>query len=119
MGYYTSYNMDVRNVKTEAEHEAIKRKLEELNVFGYALHDAEYSENNKLSMFWGYDEAKWYDHDEDMIRISECFPDATFKLYGTGEDPDDRWYTLYRNGKYETIHAEITWPDPTMIEWRD
>jgi len=119
MGYYTSYNMDVNNVKSQAEHEAILDKLHELNVIGYALDVGYWSERSKSSSFYSYDEAKWYDHDADMLEISKQFPEMTFKLTGVGEDDDDRWYTLYRNGEFETIQAVVTWPEPEKIEWKE
>ena len=119
MGYYTSYNLDVNNVKSQAEHEAITNKLKELEVMGYALHAGDWIKNNNSSAFYGYDEAKWYDHDENMIKLSEAFPEMTFKLTGVGEEPDDRWYCLYKNGEMEQIDAVITWPKPQRIEWEE
>lgn len=119
MGYYTSYNLDVNNVKSQAEHEAILDKLHELNVIGYALDIGYWNERSKSSSFYSYDEAKWYDHDEDMIKLSEAFLKMTFKLYGTGEEPDDRWYCLYKNGEMEQIDAVITWPEPQKIKWEE
>lgn len=119
MGYYTNYNLDVNNVNTEEEHEAILDKLHELNIIGYALDTGYWSERSKSSSFYSYDEAKWYDHDEDMRKLAEAFPEKTFKLSGTGEDHDDRWYCLYKNGEMEQIDAIITWPEPQRIKWED
>lgn len=119
MGHYTSYNLDVNNVKSQAEHEAIINKLIEFKIWGDALHDGEWNEKRRSSSFYNYDVARWHDHDQDMIELSKVFPEMTFNLCGTGEDADDRWYTLYRNGEYETIYAEIVWPEPQRIKWEE
>lgn len=119
MGYYTSYNLDVNNVKSQAEHEAIMDKLHELNVIGYALDTGYWNERSKSSSFYSYDEAKWYECHEDMRKLAEAFPEKTFKLSGVGEGADDRWYCLYKGDESEEIYAVITWPEPQRIKWED
>lgn len=119
MGYYTSYNLDVNNVNTEAEHQAIVDKLRELKIIEYALDTGYWNERSKSSSFYSYDEVKWYDHDEDMQKIAEAFPEMTFKLTGVGEEDDDRWYCLYNGDESEEIHAVITWPEPQRIKWEE
>lgn len=117
MGYYTSYEMDVKNVKSQTEHEALYEALSKKDIIGYAFYDGDWSEPISCSSFRSDDMVKWYEHDEDMLEISRKFPDMTFKLYGTGDDPDDRWYALYKNGEMEKIDAVIIWPEPTKIDW--
>ncbi len=119
MGYYTSYNLDVNNVKSRAEHEMLHDALNKKGIIGYALDDGDWSESLKVSYFWSCDCAKWYDHDEDMVEISKEFPEMTFKLTGNGDADDDRWYTLYRNGELETVEAMLIWPEPKKIEWKE
>ena len=119
MGYYTSYTLDVIHVKDAAMHEAIVQKLKERKVWGYALYGGEYNVQYHTSCFYSMDSSKWSDHDDDMEEISRSFPDATFRLTGFGDDREDMWYTLYRNGESEEVRAVITWPDPTEIEWED
>lgn len=119
MGYYTNYNLDVNNVNTEVEHEAILNKLRELNIIEYALDTGYWSERSKSSSFDGMGEVKWYDYDEDMRKIARAFPEKTFKLTGEGEEPDDRWYCLYKGDESEEIQAIITWPEPKRIEWKE
>lgn len=118
MGYYTNYNLDVNNVNTEAEHQAIVDKLRELKVIGYAIDVGRYDKISKSSSFYSMDQVKWYDHDEDMQKLAEAFPEKTFKLSGEGEEPDDRWYCLYKGEDSEYVHAIIAWPEPKRIEWR-
>lgn len=119
MGYYTSYSMDVTGFD-ETTLTKLIAMMREKDLLGYVF-DAEYllDKNGTTISFSPYDTQKWYLHDEDMLDISRKFPDMTFKLVGTGEDPDDRWYTLYHNGECETIHSVITWPDPKKIQWKE
>lgn len=117
MGYYTSYSLDVKY----GNKDNIERLVEALRakeLIGYAL-DADYVIDGDKVGFGPYDTQKWYDHDDDMIEISKEFPDMVFKLYGSGEDFGDEWYTLYRDGNAETIHAELKWPEPERIHWGD
>ena len=118
MGYYTSYNLDVNNVKSQAEHDALYEALNKKGIIGYAFYGGDWDKKN-TSSFWNDDCVKWYDHDTDMLEISKQFAEMTFKLTGVGEEDDDRWYTLYRNGESETISAVLIWPEPKKIEWKE
>lgn len=50
---------------------------------------------------------KWYDHDEDMLAISEQFPDLLFELHGEGENAEDLWNAYYLNGRVQHAPAQI------------
>ena len=119
MGYYTEYTLDVQNVDTQAQHDKIIEALESKGVWHYALHEGSYDETYKSSFFDHHDCAKWYKHDDDMIEISKMFPECTFKLTGFGDDRDDMWYALYKNGEYETCSAHIEWDTPSEIYWEE
>ena len=54
---------------------------------------------------------KWYDHDDDMAKVSEEFPDALFELYGDGEDSNDFWRTYYFGGALQHGEGRIVYPD--------
>lgn len=41
---------------------------------------------------------KWYDYYEDVVDISEHFPEVIFHLAGDGEDRDDLWEADFMNG---------------------
>lgn len=47
---------------------------------------------------------KWYDHIEDMIKLSKVFPETLFILDGWGEELGDVWRELYMDG--ERVRAE-------------
>jgi len=43
--------------------------------------------------------SKWYDWDEDMLAISEKYPELKFTLDGNGDEVDDVWRAFYKGGK--------------------
>ncbi len=57
------------------------------------------------------DDIKWYDHDRDMKKVSEAFPDTLITLRGEGEDSGDIWTTYYLNGKMQRCKAVIAFEE--------
>ena len=63
---------------------------------------------------WGFSDEnleiydKWYSCQDDMIQISQQYPDVLFTLSGVGDDPNDQWIEYYQNGKSQYCHAKIT-----------
>ncbi len=58
------------------------------------------------------DEAvKWYEHEDDMKRLSFQFPDTLFRLSGEGEEPGDIWVKYFKDGKMQAMKAEIKFAD--------
>ena len=100
MGYYTAYSLEVQDA-TKEQLDDICTFLKERNVINYALD--EYFECCEI--------VKWYDHDDDMLALSERFPDLLFCLHGEGEDNTDLWNTYYRDGKMQVCRAEIVYPE--------
>lgn len=105
MGYYTFFNLDAYEnysyVTTERE--------EEISTVLSEIVDIAFNNFGGLS----YDSLKWYDHDDDMLKLSKMFPDVTFVLYGEGEERDDNWVTYYKNGDSEFCGAQIVYDRPT------
>ncbi|PGO60572.1 hypothetical protein [Priestia megaterium] len=101
MGYCTNFYLEV-----EEGDLRINEILESLN------------EDEFEGLFWAVDEdgdtrdeTKWYDHEEDMVRLSLKFPDVVFELRGEGEENDDMWYKYFKNGKIQKCYAKITYDD--------
>lgn len=123
MGYYTHYTLEVRKIKDKNEYEAIIEELKEDHIYGDSslfgesgvFSDSEYSFHE--ATFYSDEEVKWYDHTSDMERISLVFPNVIFMLHGEGEDRDDMWNKFYYNGKSETCQAQISYPQPTIVNW--
>ena len=61
---------------------------------------------------------RWYDHIEDMLKVSLANPDVEFRTSGVGEEPEDRWQCVFLNGKYKKVVAEITFKDFKDVEWK-
>jgi hypothetical protein len=55
-------------------------------------------------------EGKWYDHEEDMEKISSQFPGILFVLKGEGDESDDLWKNYFLNGQMGGGSATITYP---------
>ncbi len=88
MGYYTEYRLHI-----------IDDDLELIN------HHKGISNITKFNPF--ISDCKWYGNDSHMIEYSIIYPEFTFILDGTGEDPNDRWKSYYKNGKLFTTYAKI------------
>lgn len=58
---------------------------------------------------------KWYDHDEDMCKLSAMYPNHMFILTGDGEDSDDYWQAHYYRGNMSTSIAERVLPP---VDWQ-
>lgn len=94
MGYATDFEFDNEMTKEHCE----------------ALHEiAEYcfdeSDNGCLYS------AKWYEHEEDMLKFSKLFPDELFTLSGNGEEDTDIWRKYFKNGKCQVALASITYDE--------
>lgn len=86
MGYYTNYEIQV---KPEIRP-AFLAELEFCTEMGFHM-----EENSIVSD----DAYKWYEHDDDMIKLSAMFPEHRLSLYGVGEDRGDIWVKYYHGGK--------------------
>jgi hypothetical protein len=60
---------------------------------------------------------KWYEHKQDMTRLSKAFPDIVFCLCGKGEDAGDVWREYYKNGRMHRCQAKLRFEkfDPTKL----
>lgn len=93
MGYYTDFQLRVD--KGEIPEEI--RKIWE-NEYYY---DPQYIAFN----------AKWYDYDEEMLKISLENPDVLYTLEGKGEEFDDLWINYYKSGKSQHTRAQIIYEE--------
>ena len=114
MGYYTYYDLEMHPAQTEDRWNEIRRAIL-AEIYECAPADVTEAE---IECFL-QDSLKWYNYDEDMRRISLAYPDITFVLSGEGEEVEDMWKAYYNNGESEHIDAELVYPEPTNIKFRN
>lgn len=114
MGYYTYYNLEMHPAQTEDRENEIRRA-----IFSkiYECSPADVTETEVR--FFLEDSLKWYNYDYDMKEISLAYPDITFVLSGEGEEVGDMWKAYYNNGESERINAELVYPEPTNVKFRN
>lgn len=91
MGYYTNYSIKTHPEEVGEEvTTALTKKDEYFEGYPWKF----YSESWHCG-----DSCKWYNHNEDMLKISKQFSDVIIELHGEGEESGDYWYKYYKNGK--------------------
>lgn len=58
-------------------------------------------EFNSRTLAEGYLHAKWYDWEEQMLKISLYYPTLIFELEGDGESSGDYWICYFHNGSIQ------------------
>ena len=124
MGYYTYYNLNMKSTNdTPINYEAINRAFIHIYDGVYevnTLKDKWVKEciNNPdfINDFYLNENQKWYEFNEDMVKLSEMFPDVVFCLWGEGEDRDDNWRKVYNNGSVSSSVGHITYTHDPMYE---
>lgn len=98
MGYYTRFTLNL----SAPDGFNIDDLVEVMKLPQYNIIDWVFDENLET-----YDEAKWYNHEDDMKEISKLFPDVLFELHGEGEENDDMWIQYFKDGKTQLCMAQI------------
>lgn len=101
MGYYTFYAISTFEELTETEKNIVVDFFTQKDLIDYVFD----------SDLGTYGEAKWYEHNEDMLELSKILPHVTFELDGEGEENGDLWRTYYKNGKKQFCPARIEYDD--------
>jgi hypothetical protein len=92
MGHYTAYKLEMR-----PENKDLYRQIcREWTEFDYAL---------------GCGQAKWYEHEEDMLAISRKHPETLFILSGEGEEGGNLWKKYFQKGLIQSAYAQIVYPE--------
>lgn len=119
MGYYTNYYLEIENLddfEPEFEMHVAEKLVQITDQWDEA--DLEYAARNRspLNALISDDSMKWYDHRDDMVKLSLEFPTCRFVLEGQGEDPEDMWREYYLNGHMQYAPARIEYDEPV---WGD
>ena len=94
MGYYTRFRIMYSHREKEIR-ELIKKLLE----------------SDDGTFFWAEnEEVKWYDYEENVLKVSNHFPDVLITVYGAGEESNllendaDVWVQYFQGGKKTKVH---------------
>lgn len=110
MGYCTTFTL-TSDSRGDEINKYLNSLAEDGPDYNLAMLD-DWGDNN-----WGMN-AKWYNYDEDMCRLSAEFPDVLFTLTGEGEETTDMWRDWYKSGsRYAHWVADIFIPS-NPEEWR-
>ena len=116
MGYYTKYDLQIKPV-TEKEILEIVDAIREKDLFRYVFDsDYMYDDHTRTVYFDNWEEQKWYNHVEDMEKLSKQFPSCVFKLECYGED-GETWIVYYQDGRHEICVGKIVYDEPQTITW--
>jgi hypothetical protein len=110
VGYYTFFAL---SVDPPAEDDLVS-VLTEGNDSDYIGSFSAYEDSfSKKTIYVGSD-WKWYDHEPDMLGLSEEFPEYVFQLVGNGEETGDYWVEYYKGGK--SYKLSLVTPVPPFDE---
>lgn len=128
MGYYTTFTLDIdHSYGKEAIEATLAAEKQEVSASNLPLwtkekihtlleekYKHEYIGIGEVLQELDYDpfeqSTKWYDHEKDMLRVSEKYPSVLFILSGQGEESDDMWRKYFYNGKVQSVDAVVTYP---------
>lgn len=134
MGYYTDYTLTYE-VPEEEKNREIREFKEKCRVLGIdipkniqialdsrytlegqvedAMDEEDSCSYGKIMQFLNRnsESCKWYEHKDDMKRLSARFPTVLFTLEGKGEEPGDLWIMYFKGGKSQRVDARIVF-DP-------
>lgn len=134
MGYYTQYNLSKTDLRRETYENLKNKEISEVNASTISeeiktslieLIEEKYSikpitnrmvieamggDRNGWNPFDG-DSQKWYEHEEDMIKVSKEYPDIVWILDGIGEEGLDLWRKYFYNGKIQRANTRVVYDE--------
>jgi hypothetical protein len=61
-------------------------------------------------------QAKWYDHESDLLALSKAFPNAVIHVNGIGEGFDDIWTKHFQDGKHYKEDVYLPKYNPALLQ---
>jgi len=104
MGYNTRYTLNVEHTKLTLVEDTLKNDLEIIKDLRNTCEEAKFALNEHGG---SYDNTKWYNHEDDLVKFSQKYPSIIFTLSGVGEEPGDVWEKYFKNGKKQIAKATI------------
>lgn len=141
MGYYTHYEITIKDPKTLEdrlpeftalrEEAAEFKKLDARSKNKYRkdyikrLQKAAKAIDSVSDDAWSSfdytvsgERNKWYDYELDMSSISMAFPEFLFQVEGSGEESGDLWIKWFYRGQMQGGKAEIVLPKLDPKKWK-
>ena len=109
MGYYTKYTLFVKHDDLDMQAEVLDAIQEEL-LYPFQCTDGIEDPDGGWGLSAG-EACKWYEHHEDMVKLSKRYPTILFTLEGEGEESGDIWIKYFKNGKVQRANAQIVFPE--------
>lgn len=97
MGYYTRFELNF-----EGPEEAVAKAKEDIENDSY----------EDIGRYF-YESSKWYDYETDMLKFSRKHPEVTFTVFGDGDESDDFWKHVFKDGKHCRVNGKIVYPEIT------
>lgn len=105
MGYYTAYSLEIEDLSQHTFHEldaAVGEMNGDLEGIEWGGKPVWQNSNSPIT---------WYDHEEDMVKLSLKFPELLFTLSGVGDSAEDMWKKYFLGGLIQRAKAEITYAE--------
>lgn len=100
MGYYTHYQLEIENKSSLSDY-SIRELLDN------------YKRVNELDYCFE-ETCKWYDYNEDMIKMSIEINDVLFIVMGHGEEVGDHWKHYFYNGNDYLCKGRVVYEEPDL-----
>ncbi len=91
MGYFTRFKLKTNLTQDELN------AMHKISNYAHSLEGLDF-------------EAKWYDHEEEMLELSKLFPTKEFVLHGIGEERIDDWVKVFKNGNMGVSRCKYIHP---------
>lgn len=111
MGYYIDFELEIQNID---KAENIEKSVEELcpDLVESIQYNGGVAENEIKSGFVAFN-AKWYERENELIALSERYPELNITLFCKGED-DEMWVEYYKEGKFEQGTVSLKYSETTL-----
>lgn len=115
MGYYTKFYLKAIDLKPSPDRPVFDEDFfNSLELCGFSADDKPWVDygclDGRLALGDG-ESYKWYEHDDEMKKVSEKYRDIVFILDGDGEESGDIWRAFYLNGHVHKWCLEIKLPE--------
>ena len=115
MGYQTYYKLEILDAKTRQNLVSLDGYMVDFPEHMVELElELRRTEYRRIDGVMCEESCKWYEHIEDLTKLSAAHPDYIFVLEGVGEEASDHWKRYFLEGENLLISPSIVWPEPDL-----